>query len=76
MVVDVRELVFIKENAPSNLGALIAENLKMNRSTVNNEISRIKKEYDPAIITEARRLLKVIKNVEYNPEESKSIPAA
>jgi len=76
MKVDARELVFIKQNAPSSLASLIAGNTGHNRSTVNNELARIKDEYNEDIITEARRLLKAIKGIEFSldTENSKSVP--
>lgn len=66
MKVDARELVFLRENGPSNFSALISDNIGINRSTVNNELSRIKDNYNPVVINEARRLLKAIKGLEYS----------
>lgn len=70
MKVEVAELVFIQENAPTNFSQLIADNVGLHRSTVNNELNRLKKrgDYNDAIITEARRLLKAIKGLEYTPK--------
>ena len=76
MQVDARELQFIKVNAPKNLAGLISDNTGKNRSTINNELTRIKSDYDEEIINEARRLLKVIKGVEFSSatEDSNIIP--
>ncbi|RKD18981.1 hypothetical protein BCY91_13980 [Pelobium manganitolerans] len=65
MKVDARELVFIRDNAPKNFAALISDTTGVPRSTVNNELSRIKRSYNEEVIKEARRLLKVIKGIAY-----------
>lgn len=70
MVVDARELQFLRQNGPHNLAALVSKNVGVNRSSVNNELSRIKSDYNEVIINEARRLVKVINGVEYNPMEA------
>lgn len=67
MIVDARELVFLRKNGPSNLAAMVSENTGINRSSVNNELSRIKNDYNETVITEARRLVKAFKGVEFNP---------
>jgi len=69
--VDAREIIFIKENAPTALVSLIIEsletkNIKINRTQVHREITTIKKFYLKPVIEEARRLIKAIKGVEYN----------
>lgn len=66
MKVDVRELEFIRQNAPKSFYRLVAENLNISRTKVINELRLIKSDYDDAIIVESRRLLKVIKGLKYN----------
>lgn len=73
MKVDVLELDFLRKNGPSNFVALISDNTGVNRSTVNNELSRIKDNYNEIVINEARRLLKAIKGLEYIPESPVTI---
>lgn len=68
MKVDARELVFLKENGPQNMAAMISEKTGVNRSSVNNELSRIKSEYNEIVIAEARRLVKAFNGVEFNLE--------
>lgn len=65
MKVEAAELAFIKDNSPKGLPRLIAENIGVSRSTVLNELSRLKDDYNEEIINEARRLLKAIKGLEY-----------
>lgn len=67
MVVDARELVFLRKNGPTNLAALVSEKTGVKRSSVNNELSRIKSDYNEAVINEARRLVKAINGVEFHP---------
>lgn len=70
--VDAREILFFKENAPNSLVSLIMESLseqghELNRTQVWRELTTIKKSYLKIVIEEARRLIKAIKGVEYNP---------
>lgn len=48
---------------------MVADNLGLDRSKVRNELNRLKEEYDPAIVKEARRLLKATKGLEYRKSE-------
>ncbi|TZF84550.1 hypothetical protein FW774_06065 [Pedobacter sp. BS3] len=65
MKVEADELVFFRENGPRNLAALIHETTGINRSTINNELTRIKSNYNPKVIGEARRIIKALKGIEY-----------
>lgn len=72
IAIDPKEILFIKENAPTGfprmiVEALEAEGKKVDRVRVHKEISTIKDGYSIDIIQTARRLLKAIKGVEYSP---------
>lgn len=69
MKVDVRELLFIRQNAPKGFYRLVSENINISRVKIINELRMIKDDYDAHIITESRRLLKVIKGLKYNSKE-------
>ena len=64
-MVDAREILFIRQNAPRGLYRMVADNLGLKRHKVRNELNRLKEEYDEQIVTEARRLLKATKGLEY-----------
>ena len=70
MTVEPQEIIFIKENAPKAFPRLVQEGLEaqgitFRREYIYVELSSIKETYNPAIINEARRLLKAVKGVEY-----------
>jgi hypothetical protein len=64
-MIDAREILFIRRNAPRGFYTLIAENLGVSRVKVKNELNLLKEDYDKNIVKEARRLLKAIKGIEY-----------
>lgn len=68
MKVDTRELMFIKQNAPRGMSRLVADNLGLPTIKVVNELRMLKDHYNDDIIIEARRLLKEIKGIVYNPD--------
>lgn len=68
MKVDAREILFIRQNAPRNLMRFVAQNTSIPYTRVRNEFFTLKDDYDEKIVTEARRLLKAISNIEYTPE--------
>lgn len=68
-MVETSEILFIRKNAPRGLYRMVADNLGLDRSKVRNELNRLKEEYDPAIVKEARRLLKATKGLEYRKSE-------
>lgn len=72
--VTARELLFFKDNWPVGLPSLIAESLErdgltVTRNKVHRELTTIKDEYDPVIIQRAHEVIKLIKGVEFNPQE-------
>ena len=69
MKIDAREILFIRKNAPKGFYSLVADNINESRTKVKNELNLLKEEYDEKIIEESRRLLKVIKGLEYNQEQ-------
>lgn len=68
MKVDPREILFIRQNCPRGLFTMISENTGIELIKVRNEFFSLKEEYPDEIVIEARRLLKVISNIEYRPE--------
>lgn len=68
MKVDAREILFIRQNAPRNLMRLVSDNTKIPYSKVRSEFFTLKEDYNDEMVIEARRLLKAISNIEYQPE--------
>ncbi|MGJ1419958.1 hypothetical protein ACR79T_10055 [Sphingobacterium spiritivorum] len=71
--IDLDELLFMKNNWPTGFprivsDALLAEGITMDRIRVHNELTTIKSSYDARIIEKARKLLKEIKGLEYEPK--------
>lgn len=69
------ELLFIRKNAPTAFARIVSESLmtdghRIDRFKVHNELTTLKDNYDSVIINKARELLKVLSNVEYQPNES------
>ncbi|WP_447767037.1 hypothetical protein [Sphingobacterium faecium] len=70
--VSIEELDFMRKNRPKSFTTSICEALqteghKVNRVKVHQELTTLKDEYDERIIDAARRVLRAIKNVEFNP---------
>lgn len=70
MKVDPEEILFMKDQAPKGFPRLVQEGLEAQgivyrREFIYSELGSIKKSYNASVITEARRLLKAIKGVEY-----------
>lgn len=71
--IDAREILFFKENAPTGFIALVREALsekgvELSRDQVMRELTILKKEYIADVISEARRIIKALKGVEYDSE--------
>lgn len=58
MIVDARELIFIKKNAPFGMLRTLSENIGMEYSKVRAAFYYIKDEVSDDLMVEARRLLK------------------
>lgn len=57
MKIDVREILFIKQNAPIGMIRMLANNVDLPYQKVRNELMTLKEDYEEKIIVEARRLL-------------------
>lgn len=68
MKVDAREILFIRQNAPKGMIRTLADNIKMPYSKVRTEIHTLKEDYSDDLVNEARRLLFVMKGIEYSSE--------
>lgn len=73
MIVDPREIKFIRDKAPKGMMVTLAENIGMKYSRVRAEFYTLKDEYPDDMVIEARRLLLAIKGIEYKPELLESI---
>lgn len=69
------EILFFYRNAPLGFARIVHDNLRdagisINRTQVHRELYTVKKEYLKPVISEARRVLKAIKGIEYNPSNN------
>ncbi|MBP3944389.1 hypothetical protein J5U18_12645 [Sphingobacteriaceae bacterium WQ 2009] len=65
------EIVFFYNNMTSTMKRMVADRLNENglsakRENIYRELQTLKKEYDAEIITQARRILKEFKGLEFN----------
>lgn len=68
-MINPKEILFIRNNAPFGFYSMIAKNLGLSRSTVVNELNRLKDSYDERIVAEARRIVKAVSGAEYQESE-------
>lgn len=66
MLIDAREILFIRQNCPRGMFRIISENTGIEYTKVRNEFFTLKDDYNETIVTEARRLLKSIYNIEFS----------
>lgn len=69
MQVDVREILFIRNNAPHGMFVTLSKNIGMKYSKVRAEIFTLKEEYPEALVIEARRLLEANTGLVYYSAE-------
>lgn len=65
MIVDAREILFIRKNAPYGMMRVVATNTGFEYSQVRTELNSLKEEYDDKIVIESRRLLKEMTGLVY-----------
>lgn len=67
-MINPKEILFIRSNAPWGLIKMVADNLGIKKSEVRRELYRLKDTYDERIIAEARRIVKAVNGAEYQEE--------
>lgn len=68
MLVDPKEILFIRKNAPYGMVRTLANNTGLSYEKVRGELLTLKEEWPDELIIEARRLLKANTGLEYTPE--------
>ncbi len=69
MIVDTREILFIRQNAPQGMIRTLANNIGMDYNKVRNELHTLKEEYPDELVIEARRLLEANTGLVYKLTE-------
>ena len=65
MLVDAREMLYLRKNLPYGMVKVLAKNIGMDYLKARNEFMTLKEEYPDDLVTEARRLLKETTGLEY-----------
>jgi hypothetical protein len=69
MQIEAREILFLRQNAPRWLFGQVAKNVNKPLNRVKYQFYGLPNNYDEDIIIEARRILKEVVGIVYNPDE-------
>ncbi len=69
MIVDPKEILFIRKHAPYGMLKIISNNINMTYDELRKQFYMLKDEWPDELVLEARRLLKANTGLEYSAEK-------